>query len=118
MEQQTDAACVEHERLPLGTCTACDVARFRTSLLDDRLGIGTAFVGYVLGGLLGGDERLAQQVLEILVPHQLAFELLDAVGEVGPLPPDDLVAVGDVVEQGVDGVAVVAEQPALERHVP
>ena len=52
------------------------------------------------------------------MPYQLAFELLDAVGEVGPLPPHDLEAVGDVVEQGVDSGTVVAEQPALKRNVP
>ena len=118
MEQQANAACVEHERLPLCTRSARDVAGLGARFLDDRLGHSTALVRDVLGRLLGGDERLAKQVLEILVPYQLAFELLDAVGEVGPLPPHDLVAVGDVVEQGVDCGAVVAEHPALERNVP
>ena len=53
------------------------------------------------------------------MPRKLRFELLDAVGEVRALPPDDLVAVGHVVEDTVvHRGAVVAEQPSLERYVP
>ena len=69
MEQQANAACVEHERLPLRTRSARDLAGLGARFLDDRLGVGTTLVRDVLGRLLGGDERLAKQVLEILVPY-------------------------------------------------
>ena len=46
--------------------------------------------------------------------RELALELLDPVGVVGPLPPDLLERVGDLEDQLVDGPAAVAEQAPLE----
>ena len=57
-------------------------------------------------------------MLELLVASELGLQPLDVVPEIDTLAPDLLVAVGDVIEHRVDGGAVVAEQSALEGHVP
>ena len=83
-------------------------------LLDDEAGLAPRLVVQLVGRALGGDERRAQQRLELAVPRELALELLDPVGEVGALAPDLLEAGRDLLEQLVDGLAAVAEQAAPE----
>ena len=48
------------------------------------------------------------------MPDEVELELLDLVGEVGALAPDVLEALGDLDEQGVDRVPLVAAQAAAE----
>ena len=61
-----------------------------------------ACVLQLVRGPLGRDERRAQQRLELAVAGELRLELLDPVGELGPLAPDALEARCDLLEQLVD----------------
>ena len=71
----------------------------RVRLADDASASRCACVLQLLRRALGGDERRAQQRLELAVAREVALELLDLVGEVGALAPDVLEAVGDVGEE-------------------
>ena len=96
---------------------AGDRAGLGVRLADDRLGLLARLLAQLLGGALGGDERRPQQALELLVADEVDLELLDLVGEVGALAPDVLEAVGDLDEQRVDRVPLVAEKAAAELEV-
>ena len=65
-------------------------------------GLAPGLVLELVGGPLGGDERRAQERLELPVARELALELLDAVRVVGALAPDGLEALGHLLEQAVD----------------
>src|SRR5947199_70334 len=67
---------------------------------------------------LRGDERRAQQPLELTEPHEIGLELLDLVREIRALAPHVLEARGDLVEQPVHRGALVAEEPGARSHVP
>ena len=66
---------------------------------------------HVLGGSLRGNERRAEQRLELAVFCSVGLELFEPVGNVGAFPPDLLEAVRDLVEQLVDGLPAVPTQP-------
>ena len=118
VEQQPDAPRVEHERLALCASPARDLASLVPSLLDDLARLRAALLLHVLAACSAETSVARKQVLELLVPRELGLEPLDAVAEVDAVAPHLLVAVRDVIEHLVDGSAVVAEQPALERYVP
>ena len=79
-------------------------------LLQDRAGLAPRVVAHVLRRALGREHRRAHQLLDLAVPGDLAFELVDPVDEVHALLPHGLVARRDLGEHGVDGAAAVAEQ--------
>src|SRR4029453_18967284 len=89
----------------------------RVRLVEHDPGLAPRLVLQLVGRLLGGDERRAQQRLEVAVAGQLALELLDAVCELGALPPDLLERARDVLEQLVDRLAPVAAPAAREVDV-
>ena len=112
MQQEANAAHVESERLPLGTRPARDVARLATRFFEDRVHLDLARVLEILGGTLCGEERRAQELLELPVPRKLRVELLDTIGELRALTPDRFVARRRVVEDTVDHRALVTERPS------
>ena len=65
----------------------------------------------LVGGALGAHQGAAHRLLGLAVAGELGLELVDAVVEVGPLAPDDLVGVGRALEQMVDIGLAVAEGP-------
>src|SRR6185503_155799 len=116
-QQRAHLARVGQQPLALRGSGTCDLSRLGVGLADDQLGLALRLVLELVGGFLSGDERRAQQRLEVAVPRELALELLDLVGVVGTLPPDLLERVGDLEDQLVDGPAAVAEQAPLEAYV-
>jgi hypothetical protein len=48
---------------------------------------------------------------------ELALELLDPVGVVRPLSPDDLEGLDDLLDRPVDRQTAIAERPSLETNV-
>ena len=80
-------------------------------LLDDEVRFAPGLLLHVLGGSLGRYERRAEQRLELAVFRGVGLELFEAVGEIGALAPDLLEAVGDLVEQLVDGLPAVPTEP-------
>ncbi len=95
----------------LGGRLAGDAPRLRVRLLDDEVGLAAGLLLHVLGGALGRHERRAEERLELAVLRGLGLELLEPVGEVGALAPHLLEAVGDLVEQLVDGLPAVPAKP-------
>ena len=85
--------------------------------VDDRVGLAPGLVLQLVSRALRGDERRAQQRLELAIALELGLELLDAIRVVGPLAPDRLEALGDLLEQPVDVSAAVAEQASPELDV-
>ena len=83
-------------------------------LLDDQVRLAAGLLLHVLGRALGRDERRAQERLELDVAGDLGLELLDAVGELGPLAPDVLEAVGDLLDRLLDARAPVPEEAASQ----
>ena len=112
MEQEAHAARLARQVLALAASLAGDRPALGLRLGDDRFGLALRLVAQLVRGPLGRDEGRAQQRLELAVPLQLALEQLDAVGVVGPLAPDGLEALGDLLQQAVDGSAAVAEEAA------
>src|SRR5262249_48621627 len=108
-EERRDAPRLGREALGLRTRLAGDDARLGVGLADDRVCLAPRALTLLLGGALGGDQRRPEQALELDVLGEVGIELLDAVAQLGPLTPDQLEAVGDVIEQLVDVPALVAE---------
>ena len=107
------------QALAFGAGLADDLAGGRVRLLDDERRLLLRTVAQLGGGALGGDERLAQQALELAMAQELILEVLDAVGEVHPFAPDLLEAVGDLEQQLFRRCsAVAADRSASERHMP
>src|SRR4029077_5394670 len=69
------------------------------------------------GSLLRGHQGGRQQLLAVLELAESLLDVLDAVGQLAPLAPDLLIAVGDVLEQAVDVTTLVAEQRPPESYV-
>ena len=84
---------------------------------DDQLRLAFRGLLRLDGSALGGDERRGEQLLAALQLGQLLLELLDLVRELAAVAPHLLEAVGDLVEEVLDGVALVAEQPAPDADV-
>ena len=68
-------------------------------LAEDQLRLAPGLVARVGRRLLGGDERRAQEALELAEANEVGLELLDLVGEVGALAPDVLEARRDLLQQ-------------------
>src|SRR5438552_10705712 len=93
----------------------CDRARLRTCLLDDQLGLFASLLLERYGSLLGRHERRAQKPFDLAIANEVVLELVDLVGQVGPLAPDVFEAGDDLLEQTVDRVPVVAADERLRR---
>src|SRR3954469_24492050 len=117
LEQGADLARLGKQALALGRSLTRHRPGLGVRLADHQLGLPLCLVLQVVRGLLRRDERRPQQRLEVTMARELALELLDPVGVVGPLPPDLLERVGDLADQLVDGTAAVAEQAPLEANV-
>ena len=78
-----------------------DLAGLGVRLAEDQLGLPTGLVPHLRRRLLGGDERRAQEGLELAEANEVGLELLDLVREVGALAPDVLEARDDLLEQPV-----------------
>ena len=94
-----------------------DRAGLVVRLGDDHLGLAPRLLAHVARGLLGGDERLGQQVLAPAQLGQLLLERLHLVGELASLAPRRLEALGDLLDHLLDRRAVVAEQAPPDFHV-
>ena len=88
LEQRAHLARLGEQPLALGRGRARDGSRLGVRLAEDQLGLALRLVLQLVGRRLGRDERRPQQRLELAVADELALELLDPVGEVGPLAPD------------------------------
>ena len=87
-------------------------------LAQHEVGLAPGLLLQVCGGPLGGDERRAQQRLQLAVAHEVGLELLHLVAQIGALAPDVLEASDDLVEQPLGRVAAVAAQERPRRtHV-
>jgi hypothetical protein len=86
-------------------------------LLDDQAGLATSLILLLERRSLGRDQVRAQQRLRLAMTLELVLELLDPVGEVGPLAPDLLERVCDLLDQAVDALSAVAKKAALEADV-
>ena len=82
-----------------------DAPALGVRLLDDEVGLAPRLLLHVVRGALGGDERRAEERLELAVLRRLGLELLEPVGEVGALAPHLLEAVRDVAQQAFDDAA-------------
>jgi len=116
-EERPDLPRLGRQTLTLGLGGHGDGAGLGVRLLEDQVGLPLRVRLQLVGGFLRRDERRAQQRFEILVPAQLRLELLDPVGELGPLAPRLLERLLDLVQQPVDRAAAVAEQAPLEADV-
>src|SRR3954471_1333041 len=117
LEQGADLARLGEEPLALGRSLTRHRPGLGVRLADHQLGLPLCLVLQLVRGLLRRDERRPQQRLEVTMARELALELLDPVGVVGPLPPDLLERVGDLADQLFDGAPAVAEQAPLEANV-
>src|SRR5213083_1637843 len=63
------------------------------------------------------DERRTQERLKLAVALDLRLQVLDPVGELGPLAPCLLERLRDLLEQLVDGAGAIAEHPAFQVYV-
>jgi hypothetical protein len=86
-------------------------------LRQQELGLPAGLLLELLRRALRGDERRAEQRLQLAEADELALEVLDLVSEVGAVAPDVLVALRDLFERGVDECALVAEERALDPDV-
>ena len=64
------------------------------------------------------ESSVLRRALSISVASELALEVFDLVAQVGTFTPDVLEARGDLLEQAVDRVTLVAEQAAARLQVP
>ena len=99
----------------ISTRATRDRPRLAARLVHDQAGLLARLLLERDGRLLRGHERRAQERLELAIPHEVGFELLDLVREVRALAPDVLEADDDLVEQLVDGTATVAAEQCLRR---
>ena len=99
----------------IGTRVTRDRPRLGACFLDDQVGFLARLLLQRHRSFLGGDERRAQQALELAVAHEVSFQLLDLVGEVRALAPDVLEADDDLVEERVDRRAAIAADDRLWR---
>ncbi len=76
-----------------------DRASFGSSFLDDEISLLPRMLLQGHRGLLGGDERRAQQDLDLAIPDEVGLQLLDLVGEVGAFAPDVFEAGRDLLEE-------------------
>ena len=112
-----DAQGLAAHALAVGVGLADDLARTCLRVAQDRRGLATRVLAHRVRGPLGGDERLAQHLLELAVVAKLALELLDAVAQVGSLAPDLLERLGDVLELALDTAPAHAERAPREAQV-
>jgi hypothetical protein len=88
-------------------------------LADDELGLRARLFLEFDRRLLGREQRLSEQALELPVPAELVLEVVDSVAQVLPLAPNVLVALGDLFEQVVDRAAPeAADERVLQFDVP
>jgi hypothetical protein len=97
---------------------APDRARLVVGLGHDCLGLTASPFPDIARGLLGGDQRLREQVLATAELRDLLLERLDLVGQLAALAPRRLEALGDLLDQLLDGGAVVTEEASSDLHVP
>src|SRR5262249_6957563 len=116
-EQGLDPVRLRAQPLTLGDRIARDPARLRMGLLEDERRLATSLVAQLVRRLLRSRQCRAKQRLELAVALEVGLELLDPVGEVGPLAPDGLERVGHLLDRLVDGTTLIAEQAALEADV-
>ena len=81
------------------------------------VGVALRSVPQLVGRALGGHERRAQEGLELAVPDEVAFQLLQLVGEVGARAPHVLEARDRVGEEAIDLAAAIPEEAAAEAGV-
>ena len=74
-------------------------------------------VTHLLGRVLGGDQRVREELLALPGLGERLLEHLDLVLELAAVAPDSLEAVGDVAEDLLDAGTVVAERPASHPNV-
>src|SRR5262249_18549140 len=116
-QERLDAPGLAEEAFPFVLGRPHDRPCLAVSLRDDELGFAPRGVLRLGGRLLGGDQARGGQLLAVLALAEALVEVLDAVGQLSPLAPHLLVAVGDVLEQAVDVSPLVAEQRAPEAYV-
>ena len=109
-QERLDAPHLGEEPLALALAAARDRPRLSVRLGDDQLRLALGPLPHLLGGALGRDERVRQQLLALLQLLELLLELLDLVGELAAVAPHGLEAVGDVVQDLFDARPVVAER--------
>src|SRR5215203_4305424 len=119
LELSADARGAPRQPFALGTGRPEDLARRRMRFLDDDRRLLLCSVTQLRGRPLGGNERLAEQRLQVAVADDVLLELLDAVDQVGALAPDLLEAVRNL-EQQPFGVStpVTAHRSAVQLDVP
>src|SRR5207248_6728983 len=89
---QADPSRGTEQLLVLHAGVALDRTGLGMRLREDRVGLPLGLVTELVRGALRRDERRPNELLELLVAGDVALELLEAVGEVGPLAPDVLEA--------------------------
>src|SRR4029077_6698419 len=79
-------------------------------LAEDQHRLAPRLVPHLSERLLRGDERRAQEALELAEAAEVGLERFDLVREVGALAPDVLEARGDLLEQVVGGRGAIAAE--------
>src|SRR5437016_4128681 len=107
------SATTPRSRSSAGYAGCCVLSRARSYgyVRSLRPCLAACLILHVLRRLLGRDERGAQERLELAEADEVGLELLDLVGEVGPLAPDVLEAHHDVLEELVDRACAIATEP-------
>src|SRR4029079_17159173 len=96
---------------------ADDLARRLLRLAPDPLGLAPRVGTHHVRAPLGGDERLAQHRLGLLVPGELDGDLVVALLEVLALAPHLAERLGDAVELALDVLLLQAEDAAAQADV-
>src|SRR3954451_23144957 len=99
LQQCAHLARIGEQPLALRRSNPGDLSCLGVSLADDQLGLALRLVSQLVRGLLGRDERRAEQRLQVAVTRELVLELLDPVGVVRSLSPDLFERVGDLEDQ-------------------
>src|SRR5258708_19699256 len=84
---------------------------------DDQLGLPPCLLAHLGPGLLGGKQRVREQLLAARELLRLLLEVLDEVGQLAALAPDLFEAVGDLEEKLLDDIALVAEKATADADV-
>jgi hypothetical protein len=86
--------------------------------MSRAVGLPASLRADVVGHPLGGEKRVAESSLDLLLPGELTFELFHLVPQIGALAPDLLEARDDLREQVVCRPPLVAERTTPKLDVP
>src|SRR5262245_30904140 len=87
-QERAPAADLAEQPVVIGARVTRDRPSLRPRFLDNEIRLLAGLLLERDRSLLGGDERRSQQALELAVAHEVRFELLDLVREVGAFTPD------------------------------